>query len=148
MRKLQQELGMGMIFVTHDLGVAAEIADRVAVMYAGRIVETGTVQEVLTDPKHPYTKGMLSSTVHGNMRGQDIEAIPGSPPDLRALPTGCSFGPALRLRGQSLPGTAPPRSCSAMTVWPVASKSMRHRPSPTPVPSRPNGAILKRYRDA
>ena len=93
MRKLQQELGMGMIFVTHDLGVAAEIADRVAVMYAGRIVETGTVQEVLTDPKHPYTKGMLSSTVHGNMRGQDIEAIPGSPPDLRALPTGCSFGP-------------------------------------------------------
>ena len=62
-------------------------------MYAGRIVETGTVQEVLTDPKHPYTKGMLSSTVHGNMRGQDIEAIPGSPPDLRALPTGCSFGP-------------------------------------------------------
>ncbi|WP_226893758.1 ABC transporter ATP-binding protein [Nisaea sediminum] len=93
MRKLQQEMGMGMIFVTHDLGVAAEIADRVAVMYAGRIVESGTVQEVLTDPKHPYTKGMLSSTVHGNMRGKDIEAIPGSPPDLRSLPTGCSFAP-------------------------------------------------------
>jgi len=96
LRKLQAEMGMGVIFVTHDLGVAAEIADRVAVMYAGRIVETGTVQEVLGNPKHPYTQGMLSSTVHGNMRGKDIEAIPGSPPDLRALPTGCSFAPRCR----------------------------------------------------
>ncbi|MBL6598217.1 MAG: ABC transporter ATP-binding protein [Alphaproteobacteria bacterium] len=93
LRKLQREMGMGMIFVTHDLGVAAEIADRVAVMYAGRIVETGTVQEVLGDPRHPYTRGMLASTVHGNMRGKDIEAIPGNPPDLRRLPTGCSFAP-------------------------------------------------------
>lgn len=93
LRRLQQEMGMGVIFVTHDLGVAAEVADRVAVMYAGRIVETGTVKDVLGNPQHPYTKGMLSSTVHGNMRGQDIEAIPGSPPDLRALPTGCSFAP-------------------------------------------------------
>ncbi|UUX48980.1 ABC transporter ATP-binding protein [Nisaea acidiphila] len=108
MRKLQQELGMGMIFVTHDLGVAAEIADRVAVMYAGRIVETGTVQEVLTDPKHPYTKGMLSSTVHGNMRGKDIEAIPGSPPDLRALPTGCSFAPRCPKADETCRAQLPP----------------------------------------
>ena len=93
LRRLQQEMGMGVIFVTHDLGVAAEVADRVAVMYAGRIVETGTVKDVLGNPQHPYTKGMLNSTVHGNMRGQDIEAIPGSPPDLRALPSGCSFAP-------------------------------------------------------
>ncbi|MEP3114606.1 ABC transporter ATP-binding protein [Nisaea sp.] len=97
LRKLQAEMGMGMIFVTHDLGVAAEIADRVAVMYAGRIVETGTVQEVLNSPRHPYTQGMLSSTVHGNMRGKDIEAIPGSPPDLRSLPVGCSFSPRCRM---------------------------------------------------
>lgn len=93
LRRLQEEMGMGVIFVTHDLGVAAEIADRVAVMYGGRIVETGTVAEVLTNPKHPYTQGMLSSTVHGNMRGQDIEAIPGSPPDMRRPPIGCSFAP-------------------------------------------------------
>ncbi|MEM1264528.1 MAG: ABC transporter ATP-binding protein [Pseudomonadota bacterium] len=93
LRRLQAELGMGVIFVTHDLGVAAEIADRVAVMYGGRIVESGTVSEVLRNPQHPYTQGMLSSTVHGNMRGTDIEAIPGSPPDMRRPPAGCSFAP-------------------------------------------------------
>ena len=92
-RQLQRELGMGMIFVTHDLGVAAEIADTVAVMYAGRIVESGSVGRVLQAPAHPYTAGLLASTVHGQPRERDIEAIPGSPPDLRRLPPGCSFAP-------------------------------------------------------
>ena len=91
LRRLQRELGMGMIFVTHDLGVAAEIADRVAVMYAGRIVESGPVVRVLKTPAHPYTAGLLASTVHGQPRERDIDAIPGSPPDLRRLPPGCSF---------------------------------------------------------
>ena len=93
LRRLQRELGMGMIFVTHDLGVAAEIADRVAVMYAGRIVESGPVVRVLKTPAHPYTAGLLASTVHGQPRERDIDAIPGSPPDLRRLPPGCSFAP-------------------------------------------------------
>ncbi|MDX2156002.1 MAG: ABC transporter ATP-binding protein [Hyphomicrobiaceae bacterium] len=93
LRNLQRQMGMSMIFVTHDLGVAAQIADRVAVMYAGRIVETGAVRDVLLDPVHPYTRGMLASTVHGQARDQDIAAIPGSPPDLRRLPPGCSFAP-------------------------------------------------------
>ncbi len=93
LRRLQREMGMATIFVTHDLGVAAEIADRVAVMYAGRIVEEGPVAEVLADPRHPYTQGLLASTVHGQGRDQDIMAIPGSPPDLRRLPSGCAFGP-------------------------------------------------------
>ncbi len=93
LRKLQQEMGMGVIFVTHDLGVAAQVADKVAVMYAGRIVEMGSVREVLTDPRHPYTRGMLASTVHGQDRDRDIEAIPGSPPDMRRLAAGCSFAP-------------------------------------------------------
>jgi len=93
LRRLQRELGMGMIFVTHDLGVAAEIADTVAVMYAGRIVENGPVARVLTAPEHPYTAGLLASTVHGQPRERDIDAIPGSPPDLRRLPPGCSFAP-------------------------------------------------------
>jgi peptide/nickel transport system ATP-binding protein len=62
-------------------------------MYAGRIVEYGSVRDVLTRPTHPYTLGMLASTVHGEMRDRDIEAIPGSPPDLRRLPPGCSFAP-------------------------------------------------------
>jgi peptide/nickel transport system ATP-binding protein len=91
LRKLQRELGMGTIFVTHDLGVASEIADRIAVMYAGRIVEEGPVADVLANPLHPYTRGLLASTVHGQSRDHDIDAIPGSPPDLRRLPTGCAF---------------------------------------------------------
>jgi peptide/nickel transport system ATP-binding protein len=93
LRKLQRDLGMGTIFVTHDLGVASEIADRIAVMYAGRIVEEGPVAEVLSAPLHPYTQGLLASTVHGQSRDHDIEAIPGSPPDLRRLPAGCAFAP-------------------------------------------------------
>jgi peptide/nickel transport system ATP-binding protein len=93
LRRLQRELGMGMIFVTHDLGVAAEVADTIAVMYAGRIVEVGPVAQVLSDPLHPYTAGLLASTVHGQRQDQDIDAIPGSPPDMRRLPQGCSFAP-------------------------------------------------------
>ncbi len=93
LRRLQKDFGMGTIFVTHDLGVASEIADRIAVMYAGRIVEEGPVADVLATPLHPYTKGLLASTVHGQSRDQDIDAIPGSPPDLRIAPTGCAFAP-------------------------------------------------------
>lgn len=93
LRKLQKELGMGVIFVTHDLGVAAQIADKVAVMYAGRFVEYGAVGDVLMHPRHPYTLGMLASTVQGQSRDRDIQAIPGSPPDMRRLPPGCSFLP-------------------------------------------------------
>lgn len=91
LRELQRELGMATIFVTHDVGVAAEIADRVAVMYAGRIVETGTAAEVLKAPAHPYARGLLASTIHGAKRGEAIAAIPGMPPDLAALPPGCAF---------------------------------------------------------
>lgn len=93
LRKLQRELDMALIFVTHDMGVAAEISDRVAVMYAGRFIETGTVEDVLLAPSHPYTTGLLSSTVHAGMRGQPLQTIAGSPPDLRRLPKGCSFAP-------------------------------------------------------
>ena len=93
LRQLQRELGMGMIFVTHDLGVAAQIADQVAVMYAGRVVEYGSAADVLRHPAHPYTLGLLASTVHGQKRGAEIRGIPGNPPDMRAPPPGCSFSP-------------------------------------------------------
>lgn len=93
LRELQREMGMATIFVTHDVGVAAEISDRVAVMYGGRIVETGTAAQVLTAPRHPYTRGLLSSTVHGARPGQRIDAIPGMPPDLARMPPGCAFAP-------------------------------------------------------
>jgi len=93
LRRLQREFGMATIFVTHDVGVACEIADRVAVMYAGRLVETGPIEEVFAKPAHPYTAGLLRSVVNGQARGAVLESIPGAPPDLAALPRGCSFAP-------------------------------------------------------
>ncbi|HXP76321.1 MAG TPA: ABC transporter ATP-binding protein [Stellaceae bacterium] len=108
LRNLQREFGMGLIFVTHDMGVAAQIADEVAVMYAGRIVEYGSARDVLMNPRHPYTIGMLASTVHGEMRGKDIEAIPGSAPDLHALPPGCSFAPRCKSAVSDCIASVPP----------------------------------------
>jgi peptide/nickel transport system ATP-binding protein len=108
LRNLQRELGMGLIFVTHDLGVAAQIADQVAVMYAGRFVEYGSARDVLMNPRHPYTIGMLASTVDGKMRSKDIEAIPGSPPDLRFLSPGCSFAPRCRFAMSDCNASVPP----------------------------------------
>ena len=108
LRKLQQELGMAVIFVTHDIGVAAQIADKVAVMYAGRIVEYGSVADVLLHPSHPYTLDMLASTVHGPARGRDIEAIPGSPPDLRRPIRGCGFAPRCKYAVAGCAAEPPP----------------------------------------
>jgi peptide/nickel transport system ATP-binding protein len=99
---------MGLIFVTHDLGVAAQIADKVAVMYAGRIVEFGTACEVLLQPRHPYTMGLLASILHDPLRKQDIEAIPGSPPDLRLMPEGCSFAPRCKFARTVCGAVVPP----------------------------------------
>ena len=96
LRELQRELGMAVIFVTHDVGVAVEIADRIAVMYGGKFVETGPVREIMRNPRHPYTQGLLASTVHGSLRGKTLEAIPGSPPDMTMLPPGCAFAPRCR----------------------------------------------------
>ena len=111
LRKLQKEFGMGVIFVTHDLGVAAQIADKVAVMYAGRIVEFGNVRDVLMRPTHPYTIGMLASTIHGGQsRDTKIEAIPGSPPDMRRLPQGCSFAPRCRYADPACTAAVPQAS--------------------------------------
>ena len=97
LRELQREMGMAVIFVTHDIGVAVEISDRLAVMYGGRIVETGILRDVVRMPKHPYTRGLLSSTVHGGQRGKRLEAIPGAPPRLDRLPVGCTFAPRCAL---------------------------------------------------
>src|SRR5207237_7853733 len=93
LRELQREMGMAVIFVTHDIGVAVEISDRIAVMYGGRVVENGTLRDIVRRPMHPYTRGLLSSTVHGGQRGKRLEAIPGAPPRLDRLPEGCTFAP-------------------------------------------------------
>lgn len=108
LRDLQRELGMATIFVTHDLGVACEIADQVAVMYAGRFVEAGTVASVMDAPKHPYTQGLLKSTVHGQSRGQQLYTIAGSPPDLADLPRGCTFAPRCPVRIDACTHDQPP----------------------------------------
>jgi len=88
---LQKRLGMAMILITHDLGVVAEQAERVIVMYAGRVVEHGPVERVLTAPVHPYTRGLLASQPEFGARGQALRTIPGIVPRLTALPRGCRF---------------------------------------------------------
>ena len=94
LRELQRDLGLTVIFVTHDIGVAVEVADRIAVMYAGRIVETGPVEDVIARPRHPYTQGLLATRAHGGLQqGKRLVTIPGSPPDLSSLPKGCAFAP-------------------------------------------------------
>jgi oligopeptide transport system ATP-binding protein len=90
---LQRENGMGIVLITHDLGVVAETADRVAVMYAGRIVETGAIDEVFTRPAHPYTAGLMNSIPRVDQVGERLSPIVGSPPSLAAIPPGCAFHP-------------------------------------------------------
>ena len=96
LRRLQRELGMGMIFVTHDLGVAAEIADTIAVMYAGRIVESGPVAQVLSAPAHPYTAGLLASTVHGELGRPRHRRNPRKPARSAPPATGLQLCPTMR----------------------------------------------------
>ncbi|RUS47645.1 ABC transporter ATP-binding protein [Cohnella sp. AR92] len=91
MKKIQEETGTSIILITHDLGVVAESAARVAVMYAGIIVETGTVDELFYDAKHPYTWGLLASMPKLHEKSSELTAIPGTPPDLMFPPVGCPF---------------------------------------------------------
>ncbi|GAA2255248.1 MULTISPECIES: ABC transporter ATP-binding protein [Streptomyces] len=91
--ELQREYNMGLILITHDLGVVADVADKIAVMYAGRIVETAPVHELYKRPAHPYTKGLLESIPRLDQKGQDLYAIKGLPPNLLRIPTGCAFNP-------------------------------------------------------
>ena len=94
LRELQKALGLGVIFVTHDIGAAVEVADRIAVMYAGRIVEEGPVRSLIREPRHPYTQALLTSRAHGAMaKGVRLTTIAGAPPDLSERIPGCSFAP-------------------------------------------------------
>jgi len=93
---LRRELRLGLLFITHDLGVVAEVADRVAVMYAGRVIEEGPAPEVLASPRHPYTQGLLNASP--TLERGKLSPIPGSVPPLTALPPGCAFEPRCSLR--------------------------------------------------
>jgi oligopeptide transport system ATP-binding protein len=107
--RLRRELGMAVLLITHDLGVAAEIADRVAVMYAGRIVETGSTADLLDSPRHPYTAALLRSVpeLAGASGSGRLRPIPGSPPNLLALPSGCAFRPRCDLATAECASTRP-----------------------------------------
>ncbi|WP_116449917.1 ABC transporter ATP-binding protein [Blastococcus litoris] len=107
LKDLQRETGMGLVLITHDLGVVNEVADNVAVMYAGRIVERGTVDDVFTNPAHPYTEGLMKSVPNVEYKGGRLEPITGQPPNLAKIPTGCPFHPRCarrRLGAEALPG--------------------------------------------
>ncbi|WP_208898983.1 ABC transporter ATP-binding protein [Streptomyces incarnatus] len=91
--ELQREYHMGLILITHDLGVVADVADRIAVMYAGKIVESAPVRDIYKAPAHPYTRGLLDSIPRLDQKGQQLYAIKGLPPNLMHIPPGCSFHP-------------------------------------------------------
>ncbi|WP_049559798.1 ABC transporter ATP-binding protein [Nonomuraea sp. SBT364] len=106
--ELQRESNMGMILITHDLGVVADVADKIAVMYGGRIVENASVHDIYKSPAHPYTKGLLESIPRVDLKGQELYAIKGLPPNLLDMPTGCAFHPRCPYRQDNCVTDVPP----------------------------------------
>ncbi|MEU6262917.1 ABC transporter ATP-binding protein [Saccharopolyspora shandongensis] len=91
LRDLREETGMALVIITHDMGVVAEIAERVTVMYAGGVVESGEMRDVFTSPRHPYTEGLLNAVPRSDRRAERLVSIPGSPPSPTSRPSGCRF---------------------------------------------------------
>jgi oligopeptide/dipeptide ABC transporter ATP-binding protein len=111
LKELQGHHRFAMVFVTHNLGIVARTCDRVAVMYAGRVVEIGPVRRLFTVPSHPYTQALLASIPRFGVRQARLTAIAGQPPDLATLPAGCAFAPRCphaldRCRTEAPPETA------------------------------------------
>ena len=162
LRELQRELGLAVIFVTHDIGVAVEVADRIAVMYGGRIVEMGSCAGVIRAPAHPYTQGLLASRAgHSVAKGGRLVAIPGSPPDLANLPPGCAFAPRCSRAIELLPGVRsrsgddrtrsfrllPARAGAGMLVRTRRRRYVRARCGGlSPLPHRPRMRVAWRHR--
>jgi oligopeptide/dipeptide ABC transporter ATP-binding protein len=95
--ELRRDLGMALLLISHNLSVVARLCDRLAVMYAGRIIEAGPTAQVLADPRHPYTRALLGSVPRGSKADGPLPSIPGEPPDLARLPPGCAFAPRCAL---------------------------------------------------
>ncbi len=108
LKEIQQEMGMAVLLITHDLGVVSEIADRVAVMYAGRIVETGPLEALFGNMRHPYTRGLLESIPQLEEKKERLNAIPGHVPNPLALPSGCKFHPRCYLAIEECSQEEPP----------------------------------------
>ena len=138
LKELTRETGSSLLLITHDLGVVARYADRVAVMYGGRIVETAPARELYKHPRHPYTLGLMASVprLDGDA-GRPLVPIEGQPPDLAQLPPGCAFSPRCRSRHRRLPHRPPAarrRSASAIS-------------RPASMTSELNGAAARRAHD-
>src|SRR5687768_714934 len=110
LKKLQTETGAGVLLITHDMGVVAQTADEVAVMYLGRIVDRGSVRQIFESPRHPYTMGLLQSLPSRSVRGRRLLSIPGSVPAVPSIPPGCPFHPRcpFAVRGRCDVGAPPP----------------------------------------
>jgi oligopeptide/dipeptide ABC transporter ATP-binding protein len=128
LRSLQDRFGLALLLITHDLGVVAEMADRVAVMYAGRIVEEAAVRELFRDPRHPYTRGLLES-IPGGARGGRLHAIPGTVPAIGRLPPGCTFAPRCPQRFEPCDKAVPGRTVLRPIADAPNSEHIDHRSS-------------------
>ena len=122
LKDLQREFGSAIVLITHDLGVVAEVADDILVMYAGRAVERGPAEQVLADPLHPYTWGLLQSLPSASEEQDHLRAIRGAPPSLVALPTGCSFHPRCDFQARG----------GRRRLRQHAARARRRRPGATP----------------
>ena len=137
--RLRDELGTSFLFITHDLGVAAEISDRIVVLYAGRLAERGPADVMFTTPSHPYTEGLLRSRLQlSTDRSRPLQTLPGEPPDPRAHPEGCAFAPRCD-RALDACTTVPPLvdiPCGpgphVAACWALESATTIERPLPEP----------------
>jgi oligopeptide transport system ATP-binding protein len=131
---LQDETGMGMILITHDLGVVAEVCDEVNVMYAGRVMERAPIDKLYADPAHPYTLGLMHSIPRADRKGLPLDPIPGQPPNLANIPSGCEFHPRCAFAEDICSTDAPPlydvdgQRASACHFW---EEVLRARSEPT-----------------
>ena len=116
MRELARETGAALIWISHDLATVSSLADRIAVMYAGRIVEEGPTARVLRDPRHPYTRGLLGALPSRAVPGQALPQIPGATPSLLRLPPGCPFSPRCPNADDAC-RTEPPRATEGARAW-------------------------------
>jgi oligopeptide transport system ATP-binding protein len=119
---LREEIGMAVMLISHDLGVVADVADSVAVMYAGRVIESGRVRDVLGRPGHPYTLALLESVPRAQHKNQKLHPIVGSPPDMARIPAGCAFHPRCRFATAECRDAAPP----PITVAPGRAVECHH----------------------
>ena len=129
LHEVRERLGFSMIFISHDLSLAAELADRVATMYAGRIVETGGVRDLFYQPRHPYTLALINAVppIVGDL--PDLESIPGGPPSLAALPRGCTFHPRCKFATEECKAADPP-------LLPVTDQPATGTRSPASIPAK------------